>query len=325
MQQGGGFEEFAHRAGRGDARLGEQRLSGHGPGRGGRGVRGGGTATGLGTARVDRQNGHPAGHPPGGAGERPRVAEGLQVQQGQVGATVALPPLEHVIAADVVLVAERHEGRDTDAEPGQPVEQGDAHAARLYGDTRRAGARVVGREGGVEAEPRVGVGDAEAVGADQTHAVGTARGHERLRLVGVEPGRHHEQRPYAGFAALFGRGGQGVRGYGEDREIRDLGQRADRRIRRHTEDRGDVGFTAKSRRVKPPRADGAGEPAPPIRACVRRRPRRPRRAQQRFQAGHVGGPATGLDGREIGVVLVERDGATPPDPRTGVRRAGPGR
>ncbi len=32
-------------------------------------------------------------------------------------------------------------------------------------------------------------------------------------------------------------------------------------------------------------------------------------AQQRFQAGHVGGPATGLDGREVGVVLVERDGA----------------
>lgn len=33
-------------------------------------------------------------------------------------------------------------------------------------------------------------------------------------------------------------------------------------------------------------------------------------AQQRFQAGDVGGPATGFDGRQVGVVLVERDGAS---------------
>lgn len=106
MEQGGGLQQFAHRAGGGDARLGEQGLPGHRAGGRGGGVRGGGAATCVGAPGVDREHRQTAGDAPGGAGEGGGVAEGFQVQQGEVGTAVALPPLEHVVAADVVLVAE---------------------------------------------------------------------------------------------------------------------------------------------------------------------------------------------------------------------------
>ncbi len=107
------------------------------------------------------------------------------MQQGEIGAAVALPPLEHVVAADVVLVAEGGEGGDADAEPGEPVEQGDADAAGLRTATPAVPGRGgAGGEGGVEAQRRVGVGDAEVVGADQPHAVRTAG-----RQQGLGPGR----------------------------------------------------------------------------------------------------------------------------------------
>jgi hypothetical protein len=136
----------------------------------------------------------------------PRAAsgEGLQVQQGEVGTAVAFPALEHVVAADVVLVAERREGRHADAEPGEPVEQRDPHPAGLHGDTRRAGARVVGGEGGVQARGRFGVGDAQAVGPDEPHAVRAADAQQGPRLGVVEACGDDEERPHACPAALLG-------------------------------------------------------------------------------------------------------------------------
>lgn len=186
VEQGRGGQEFADRVGGGDAGLGEQGLPGHGAGRCGRRVRGGGSSAGVGAARVDGEDGHAAGDAPSGAGESPRVTEGLQVQQGEVGTAVALPPLEHVVAADVVLVAEGGERGHADAQAGQPVEQSDAHTTGLHGHTRTAGLRVTGGERRIQAQGRVGVGDTEAVGAYQAHAVGTACGQERLRLSTVQ-------------------------------------------------------------------------------------------------------------------------------------------
>lgn len=169
--------------------------------------------------------------------EGARAAEGLQGQQGETGTAVALPPLEHVVAADVVLVAEGGEGGGTDAEPGQPDEQGDADAAGLHGDARDAWARMGGGERGVQTQVRVGVGDAQAVGADEPHAVRAADGQQGPCLVGVQARSDDEESGYARFAALLGDLRDRRGRYGEDCEVRGLGRRADRRVRRHTENR----------------------------------------------------------------------------------------
>ena len=152
--------------------------------------------------------------------------------------------------------------------------------------------------------------DAEAVGADEPHAVRAAGGQQRLRLVGVEAGGDDEQGPYARLAALLGglrdRGG----GYGEHREVGVLGRALTDGVGRHAEDRVRGGFTANRRPVKPPacrwcriaRPTEPGlRPAPTTATALG--------PQQRLQAGDVGGPAAFLDGREVGVALVEGDGA----------------
>lgn len=106
-------------------------------------------------------------------------------------------------------------------------------------------------------------------------------------------------------SALLRRVGQGCRGHREDREIRGLGQRADRGVGRHAEDRGGTGVH---------REEPSGEAAL-VQMVQEGPPHRSRpapgayhgdriRPQQRLQAGHVGGPAAGLDGREIAVVVL---------------------
>ncbi len=210
VQEGGGAEEFTDGAGGGDAGLGEQGLPGHGRGGRGRGVRGRGPPSSLGPAGVHGQYRHRAGHPAGGAGEGAGVAEGLQMQQRQLGVPVALPPLEHVVAADVVLVAERDEGRHPDAEPGQAVQQRDADASGLHGDTGGTGPGVPVGKGGVQVDAGVGVGQAQAVRADEPHAVAPACVHQGGAPVGVEAGGHHDQGAHTGSPALLGHLGTAI-------------------------------------------------------------------------------------------------------------------
>ena len=310
VQEGGGFQEFTDRAGRGDAGLGEQGLAGRRPGGRRRGVGRGGPAAGVGAARVDREQRHAAGDPAGGAGEGPRVAERLQVQQGQAGAPVALPPLEHVVAADVVLVAQRDEGGDADPQPGQPVEQGDAHTPGLCRDARGTGAGVPGGERGVEAERRVGVGDPEAVRADEPHAVRAAGVAQSAGLIAVESARHDDQRPDAGLSALLGGLGQVARGHREDGEIRGRRQGAHRRVAGHPEDRAGAGMHGEE-----PAGEAAGVqlvqqgPAGRAGAASGAHHGHGARSQQRLQARHVRAPAALLHGREVPLVLAEIDRA----------------
>ncbi|MDH6546979.1 hypothetical protein M2162_001076 [Streptomyces sp. SAI-041] len=310
VQQGCRFEEFADRVGRGDAGLSEQGLAGHGAGGGRRGVRGGGAAPRVGATGVDGEHRNAPGHPAGGTGEGTRVAEGLQVQQGEVGGAVGLPPLEHVVAADVVLVTERDERGHADAQPGQAVEQGDADPAGLDGHSGGAGARGVRGEGRVEAQQGVGVGDAQAVGPDHAHAVGAAGCPKGVRLLGVEPGGDDEQSPYARLSALLRGRRHGRGGYGDHHEVGSHGQRADARVGRHAEDRG-------GRRVHRPQPSGVGTRLHLVQDRAAHRPGRAsradhgdrRRPQQGPQALHVGGAAALLHCRQVVVVLVEGDRA----------------
>ena len=111
----------------------------------GRGVRGGGALPGRGPAADDGQHGHPPADPARGARELARAAEGLDVQHGQPGQLVLLPPHQQVVAGHVVLVADRGERGHADAEPGQLLEQRDPDAAGLHDDARAPGPRRLGR------------------------------------------------------------------------------------------------------------------------------------------------------------------------------------
>ncbi len=83
-----------------------------------------------------------------------------------------------------------------------------------------------GGEGGVQAD--AGHGHAEAVRADQPHAVPTAHRQQVRAAGGVEPGRDHHQGPHAALAALL-RDVQDRRGRDRDHgQVGGLGQVEDR-------------------------------------------------------------------------------------------------
>jgi len=56
------------------------------------------------------------------------VPERLQIEKYHVGLRVVLPEPQHVVAADVGLVAERHEARDAESAAFKLAENGDSEA-----------------------------------------------------------------------------------------------------------------------------------------------------------------------------------------------------
>jgi hypothetical protein len=218
--------------------------------------------------------------------------------------------LEQVVAADVVLVTEGGEGRHADAEPGQPVQQRDAHTSGLHRHTRCARTGVVGGERGVEPDGLFGVGDAEAVRADEAHAIRAACGQERPCLGTVQAGGDDDEGPDSRLAALLGESRYGGGGRGDHHEVGGEGQGADGGVCMDAQDGGGVRVHGEQASCVAARVEVVQE-SPPHRTGFasgaddsdRLRP------QQRLQAGHVGRPATGLHCREVRVVLVEVDGA----------------
>ena len=94
--QHGHVQQLAE-AGRGDdARLLEQRLPDNRRRGGRRGMRGGGTLTRSRPPGMDGQHRKLSAHPARGPREPARVAERLQVEKGQFGCVVSLPPQQHV-------------------------------------------------------------------------------------------------------------------------------------------------------------------------------------------------------------------------------------
>ena len=221
-EQRGGLDQVAEAVRGDDAGLLEQGFSadqrrGHG-----RGVRGRRALAGFRPPGFHGQDGHAGTDPAGRPGELARVAERLDVQHGELGDAVLFPPHQHVVAGDVELVAHRREGGDADAEPGQLIHQGDAQAAGLHDQPGGAGLRVPVGERGVQTDG--GHGHAEAVRADQPHAVPTARRQQVRAGGGVEPGRDHHQGPHAALAALL-RDVQDRRGRDRDHgQVSRLGQ-----------------------------------------------------------------------------------------------------
>ncbi|GAA3340797.1 hypothetical protein GCM10020358_29710 [Amorphoplanes nipponensis] len=180
-QHAGGVQQLAEAVGADHAGLLEQGVDRGG--RGGRrgGVRRAGTLAGQGAPALDGQHRLAAGQGPHGTGELARIAEGLQVQRHRVGGRVVVPVRDEVVAADVGLVAQRHQGRDAGPVPGGALQHGDRHRAGLRGHREGAGAGRHGGEAGVEPHRLGGVEQPEAVRADQPDAL-RARRHQQVVL-----------------------------------------------------------------------------------------------------------------------------------------------
>src|SRR4029079_714204 len=119
---------------------------------------------------LQRKNRLTAREPPRDPCERARVAEGLEVEDDQLGRVVVLPPLEQVVRGDIGLVADGHERGDAETCRLRPLEQGEPERAALGGEADLAGWEAARCEGRVEPDGRRG--DAEAVRAEQARAMG---------------------------------------------------------------------------------------------------------------------------------------------------------
>jgi hypothetical protein len=159
----------------------------------------------------------------GDARELPRVADGFEVEQRDVGLRVVVPVLEHVVAGDVGAVAGGDEAGEADAALVEPGEDADADGAGLGEQADAAAGGHLGREGGVEAHVRVGVHQPEGVRADDAGAVRTGQPDEFALLVAAEVGGEDDESAHARLAALAGQSVHLVRGDGDDGEVESLG------------------------------------------------------------------------------------------------------
>jgi len=208
-EQRGDVEQLADRSGADDPGVAEQRIDGR-VGDGDQRGRVGGRRPGAGhrAAALDRD--HRLRRPDASrdAAEAAGIAERLEVQADHVGARVALPVLQQVVAGEVGLVAGRDERRQAETPPRGLRDRGDPERAALRGERHVSRRRRDGREARVEADVGGRVEHAEAVRADEPHTRGPAHG-QQLRLArhagGAdfgEAGREDDERPHAGGAAL---------------------------------------------------------------------------------------------------------------------------
>jgi hypothetical protein len=256
-------------------------------------VRYGSVLSCLGGAGAHGDDGFTRGEAAGEPAELVRVAERFQVQHGKLGALLAQPPAEHVVAAEVVPVAQRHQGRDPQIQVAELVEQRNSRPAGLGGHPHRPRGR--GQVGERRIQPHLGIGvdQAEAVRVDQPHPVLAHRLEQRAvqRLVTGNPGGDHQQSPHPLAPALLRDIRHVWRGHAHHRQIRGLGKGCHARVARYPGDLPGVRVDREQPPGEPTLADPAQDRVPD-RALAPAGPddRDHVRRQHRPQAGRVGLP-----------------------------------
>ena len=130
-QQGPDIDQLLERRRANHTGLVEERVDGRfGAGERGR-VRARGALPGQGRPALQRQDRLPSRDPPGQPPEAARVAEGLEVEQHDVGVRIVLPPLEQVVRRHVGLVPDRDERRETQPTRLRRFEKRDSEGAAL--------------------------------------------------------------------------------------------------------------------------------------------------------------------------------------------------
>ncbi len=191
-------------------------------------------------------------HAPSDPGERPRVPERLEMEKHNAGALVALPVAEEVVAAEVGLVAQRHERGQAQAEPGGPGHDRGPHRPRLGAERGPTGTDGHRDERAVGLDVGRGVDGTHRAGADEAHPVEPRCVDDGAYGVVVgEPGRDHQHPGHTLAGALIDHRGHDVGGNRDQRQVDRAGDVVDRPVHHDTGD-------SLGRRVH--RVDVAGEP-----------------------------------------------------------------
>ncbi len=180
----------------------------------------------------------------GDAGELAGVTDRLEVEQHDLGGVVLLPVLQQVVARHVGAVAGADERREPEATVLDLLEDRRAEGTGLAEEARPAARRHHRRQRRVDRDRRVGVDDAEAVGADQPQAVGPREPDQvalplPALLAGLGEARgDHDQPVHALGGAVEHDVVDRLGRHGHDRDVHVVGDRRDRRVRRHAGHRG---------------------------------------------------------------------------------------
>ncbi len=222
-QRLGGVEQLAdvlHAHHAGPAHGGVEHGIGHGSHAG---VGSGGHGTGLVAAGLEQDDRLDAGGGTQGAHEAAGVTDAFDVHQDVVCAAVVDQVVEDLAEIDVGGHADGNHRREADIVGLGPVEHGGAHGAGLRDEGQVAGLGGDLGERGVEAQFRAD--DAQAVGAEDAHVVGTGdlehlalqRGTDVAGL--GEAGGNDDDVAHAAAAALFDQLRNRLRAGGDDRHF----------------------------------------------------------------------------------------------------------
>ena len=118
------------------------------------GVRAGGTCAGCRATGLHRNDRFRTSHAASDAAELAWISEGFEVEQNDIRIRVVFPVLEQVVRRHVGLVADRHEGRETQAPLGRSLQDCKAERTTLRREADVARRKSLWAEGGVEAWPR---------------------------------------------------------------------------------------------------------------------------------------------------------------------------
>ncbi len=154
------------------------------------------------------------------------------MEEHEFGAIVFLPPLQHVVHAHVVRVAERDETGHPDAQPGEASQERDADAVRLNRHAHVPGKRRPLDHSGGQIDAFLGVGEPKRARPQQAHAMPAALGEQLLGLRRLEARGENDKGTHSGLTALASGFRDGLRGDGEHRQVGNVRQRGDSRVTR---------------------------------------------------------------------------------------------
>ena len=192
----------AHHAGAPEGGAVERVVAGDGAG-----VRGGGHGRAGAAARLHDDDRLGLGEVARGAHELARVGQRFDVEDDRVGLRVGAEVVDQVAEVDVAHRADTDEGREADLVGGRPVEDRRAQGAGLADEADAPGLGHDVRERRVEV--LAGADVAEAVGADEPHAVRARRWPTTCSSsflpsapISLKPERDDDRGAHAGLAAL---------------------------------------------------------------------------------------------------------------------------
>ena len=182
-------------------------------------------------SRLQRHDRFRLADPSGDPGELARVSKRLKIERDHRGPFVALEVAEQVVRADVELVPDGDEARQTEAGDAGLLGEHDSDRTGLRDERKAPRERIKCGEGRVHPDLGVGVQDSKTVRTDDAHALPPSDPEQLSLDLGTGAARLTETRGDHGHRAYAGRSSfaENTRNcrwrYRDDREIDQLRKR----------------------------------------------------------------------------------------------------